>query len=136
MTVNKTLHNMEHDTDPKQTVLDAVGNLSDSAILLSGMQVLIGTYLRPERTASGLLQAAITRREDEYQGKVGLILKVAPLAFSGEQIAWPNEVAPKVGDWVIYRVHDGFMTTINGHPCRLMESGQIRGIVFNPDMVL
>lgn len=138
MSVNKTLHNMDHSVDPKQTVLDAVGDIYSSEIMeISACQVLIGTYVRPEKTAGGLLQAAITRREDEYQGKVGLILKMGPMAFhfDSEESPWPIR-PPREGDWVVYRVHDGFMTTINGHPCRFLEDLQIRAIIRNPDLVL
>ena len=134
MTFNPTLHNMKHDKDPREAIIEAAGDVS--SMRLSGFQVLVGTYIRPEMTIGGLMVSETTRKEDQYQGKVGVILKIGTLAFEGEELSWPDEVVPKVGDFVFYRVHDGFMMDVNGHPCRILESKQIRGVIDNPDIVI
>jgi len=134
MPVNPSLHNIQHDTDPAKALLEKIGDVSVRKI--SGKQVLVATYIRPEKTTSGLLLTEKSRQEDEYQGKVGLIINMGPLAFEGMEAAWPDDTVPKIGDFVVYRALDGFMTQFNGHPCRTLEDKQIREIVPNPDIVL
>lgn len=131
----KSFHSMEHDVDPKQTVLDAVGDIE--AVEITGVQILVGTYLRPEKTSGGILLTDTIRDEDIYQGKVGMVLKVAPGAFvDGGPDAKFNGFIVKPGDWVFYRVADGFSMSINSHHCRLLEDVHIRGRVPHPDIII
>lgn len=132
----KTFHNMDHSGgDPAETVRNAVGDISE--IEITGVQILVGTYLRPERTSGGLYLTDKLRDEDIYQGKVGLVLKVADGAFvDGGPDAKFNGFKVKEGDWVFYRVADGFAMSINGHHCRLIEDVHVRGRVPNPDIIL
>jgi len=125
---------MDHSIDPKKAILDAVGDISQ--IKVSGAQVLIGTYIRPEKTASGLILTDRTREEDEYQGKVGLVLIKGPLAFLEDENHDFGGFAIEVGDWVFYRARDGFSMKVNGHHCRLVEDIHVRGHIEKPDIVL
>lgn len=134
MTIRESLHKMKHDGDPKQAVLDSIGDISGRR--LAGHQVLIATYIRPNVLQSGMVISEDVRTEDVYQGKVGLIVKMGPLAFSELGPAWDSENTPKIGDWVVYRPMDGFMTQHNGHPCRTLEDKQIREILDHPDIVI
>lgn len=134
MTFNNMLHNMKHDKDPKQVLLDAIGNIS--GIRFSGYLVVVALYLRPQETEGGMLLSDQTRKEDEYQNKVGMVIKMAPLAFDGEEKAWDDDKLPQVGDWVLFRPMDGLNMQINGHPCKVFESCQIRGQTDNPDSVI
>jgi len=133
--VGKSFHNMEHgDIDPADTVRLAVGDVSQ--IEITGVQILVGTYLRPEKLKSGLILTDKIRDEDIYQGKVGLVLKVADGAFVDGLDAKFNAFKAKPGDWVFYRVADGFSMSINGHHCRLIEDVHVRGRVSTPDLIL
>lgn len=137
--MSKVQHKMDHGgADPKKKIWSAIGGKKtiEEKLRLSGHQVLVATYIRPEKTAGGLLQSATTLKEDEYQGKVGMIVAMGPLAFHEQELAWHGGAVPKIGDFVWYRVHDGFMKVVNGHPCRTLEDKQIRGLVPDPDYIL
>lgn len=66
--------------DPKRALIDAVGKLDGVDVL--GDLVLVATFVRSEKRASGLFLPQEHIKEDEYQGKVGLVLKNGPLAFA------------------------------------------------------
>lgn len=138
MAMDKTLHNMDHSgSDPAQAVLDSVGYLDEVDVF--GYQILVGSYIRPEKTAGGLIQIEENRDEDKWQGKVHLILKIGPQAAESMELV-KDEVygsrIPEVGDWVVLRVHDGTLISVNGHECRLIEDKHLRMRVKNPDSVL
>jgi len=59
---------MEHATDPKQKLLDDIGDIS--AFEIFNNQILIAIYVRPQKTKSGILLPDQMRDEDKIQGKV------------------------------------------------------------------
>lgn len=124
---------MVHESDPKEEVRKAVGDLS--GITLMHNQILIGTYVRPEKTASGVYLPNQTRKEDIHQGKVGLVLMKGPLAFMDDERNKFHGQNVEVGDWVFYRVSDGWQLNINDHHCRMMEEVHIRGKLKSPDSI-
>lgn len=137
MTVNPTLHSSHYDYDPKQKIIEACGGMEKiNELSLSGKQVLVGVHMRPQKSAKGLMRTHEEVREDEFQGATGLILKLGPLAFYEEELAWENECPPQAGDWVWFRPMYGYSKQINGHPCRIYESKQILGKLPNPDSML
>lgn len=134
MALDKTLHNSNHEIDPKQDLLAKLGDISRKRI--SGAQVLVATYVRPRETKSGWQRSDEARKEDIYQGKVGLIVKMGPQAAEFLDVAFGEGEGPGIGDWVYYRIHDGFMLSVNGHECRQIEAKHIRGSTDGPDDVL
>lgn len=118
---------MLHLVDPKTEITEKIGDLSK--IELFGPEVLVATYVRPEKTAGGIIQTSKTRDEDNWQGKVGLVLKTGSDAFFGDG----RDL--KVGDWVFYRPSDGFDMQVNGVRCRLLKDNSIRGRLPNPDIL-
>ena len=135
--VSSSLHHMDHTKeDPAEAILKKIGDIS--ALELTGVQVLIGTYIRPQKTKGGILLTDRLRDEDLYQGKTGLVLKVAPGAFVDGDNADTKfhgfKVAP--GDWIFYGVQDGLSLNVNGHHCRIVEDVHVRGRIPHPDMVL
>ena len=68
-----TVIKMSPAIDPRKDLLDRVGNLDELKIFNN--QVLIATYIRPEKTKGGIIMTQNTRDEDRYQSKVGLVLK-------------------------------------------------------------
>lgn len=133
---SKSLQQMDHSKeDPAEKITKAVGDITQ--LELTGVQVLVGTYLRPPKTSGGIILTDKLRDEDLYQGKTGLVLKAAPGAFvDGGPDTKFNGFSVKPGDWIFYRVADGFSLTINGHHCRILEDVHVRGRLPNPDMVL
>lgn len=129
------MHNMGDADHAAKAVKKAVGDIS--GIIIAPTEILTGTYVRPEKTAGGLYLAESTRREDEYQGKVSLVLAVGAAAFEDDPATNTSfhGFKPKVGDWVICRVAYGFMMNINKHPCRVILDKHVSGIIPRPDLV-
>lgn len=126
----------QRDRDPKQEILDAVAPYLDEIEPL-GAQMLVAVYVRPAKTASGLYLPDKTRQEDVYQGKVGLILKVGPLAFVDDDRHVFGPQVPQVGDWVMFRIGDTFQFVLGDVQCRFVEDVSVKGrVVSNPDVVM
>ncbi len=123
---------MLHEKDPKEVVLEALGDISDFEVWKN--QVLCAVYERPQKTRSGLLLADSTRDEDKFQGKVGLVVKLGPSAFVDDG-SWSFQHAAAVGDWVFFRTSDSRAITVNGKLCRLIDDVDIAGRVQDPDQV-
>ncbi len=64
---------MEHEVDPKEKLLKDLGDLSEVEIFNN--QLLVAVYLRPEKTKSGFYLPDQNRAEDQFQSKVGLLVK-------------------------------------------------------------
>lgn len=128
------LHNMAHDEDPKEKIIKEVGDLNE--LRLSGAQVLVATYIRPEKMKSGLILTSSMREEDKFQGKCGLVLKMGPLAYKETEKMDFGGYAAKVGDWVWYRPVDGYSLSVRGVHCRVLDDVEIRGDVDHPDVIL
>lgn len=124
---------MSQASDPKQAVLSAVGDLSKVEVF-SGW-ILLGTYIRPEKTASGIYRPQSNVEEDAYQGKVGLVLKKGPLAFVDDDSHDFAGQDVSEGEWVAYYVNDTRAITINGAPCRLIQDTRIIMKIENPGVV-
>ncbi len=121
--------------DPRKAILAAVGDLSKQEVFSD--LVLVGTFIRNERTLGGIIRPLDNVREDEYQGKVGLVLASGPDAqgydpVSGEGDGGPNA---KLGSWVVYAIKDGWPVQINGTPCRFVPYSKLRMRITDPNLV-
>lgn len=71
----------------------------------TGYHVLVLQYVRPDtiKTAGGLqlYLADRTRKEDELQGRVGLVLALGPEAYA-DPARYPRGAWVKPGDWVMW----------------------------------
>jgi co-chaperonin GroES (HSP10) len=123
---------MAHEDDPKQKLLTELGDLS--GIELFHNQVLLATYIRPQKTKSGLYLTDKHTDEDRFQSKVGLLVRQGPLAFQ-EDGSWFSGLSFKEGDWLVFRPSDGWSITVNGVLCRIFDDIHIRGRVPHPDAV-
>jgi hypothetical protein len=123
--------------DPrKQEILDKLGDISSYEIPYN--YLLIAIYQRSQRTPSGLYKTANAVKEDVYQGKVGLVVKLGTtVEFKSTPVA--------VGDWIVVRPSDTWPLDINTRPeiceqkdfvaCRMLFPDQIRARIPDPDMV-
>jgi len=126
---------MVHREDPKKVILDQIkdkGGLDDLKIMANN--VLVAIYRRPKQTASGLWITDKTGDEDIWQGKVGLVVSMGPLAFVDDDTV-KFEVKAKVGDWVWFRPSDTIHVEVNGMQMRVMREHAILGIIPHPDYV-
>ncbi len=88
----------------KADLMKRVGFISDH-VQVPGPKILVAIYYRPMKTSGGIINPG-AKEEDSHQGKIGLVLKMGPLAFAEDSNhAWEG-VSPKVGDWVQFRVGD------------------------------
>jgi len=123
---------MSHETDPKQSLLEELGNLDDIEVFNN--QVLVAIYIRPTKTKSGIMLSDQTREEDKWQGKVGLVVKHGSTAFQSDD-EWFKSTQVNVGDWVVCRPGDGWNVNVHGVMCRMIADYDIKGRVESPDAV-
>ena len=124
---------MEHDGDPKKTLLKQIGNIGNVEIFNN--QILCAVYVRPEKTKGGIVLPDQHRSEDKIQGKVGLVVAMGPSAFIDETNTWFKDVDVDLHDWIIFRPSDGWSVTVNGVLCRILDDTNVRGRVKHPDHV-
>lgn len=130
----------------KRDILAKIGDVSGFEIAQN--EILLAIYQRPETTSSGIIQVAQTLKEDIYQGKVGLVLKI------GEHCQF-DRVDPYTGvktgipisqhDWVVVRPSDTWALDINMRSdalsskdfvaCRLVHDKDIRAKIPHPGVI-
>jgi co-chaperonin GroES (HSP10) len=134
-------------TDPaKDEILSKLGDLS--GVEIAQNEVMIATYMRPQMTKGGIYLPDQNLREDQYQGKVGLVVKIGPACRFVRTDTARNityGVPINLHDWVVVRTSDTWPFEFNGDPnvsdprafvkCRLVFDDQIRMKVPNPGMI-
>jgi len=133
VTAYKTINEISMSADPAQTIRKMAGDLSGFEVF--GDRVLIGIYVRPEKTKGGILRPDTNKEEDVYQGKVGLVLKWGPDAFVDEDGNKYEQVV-KPGEWGVFFIGDGKQLQVNDMPCRLVKDANFVGKIKDPMMVL
>ena len=131
---HKFIESISKATDPKQAILDFVGDLSGLEVI--GDRVLVGIYMRPEKTSGGIIRPDANKVEDVWQGKVGLVLKWGPDAFVDRESGELYDQSIKPGEWGVFFVGDGKPLEINKPPCRLVKHVNFVAKIKNPEMVL
>lgn len=136
-------HPMKRDIgeDFKEWVKETIGTKVD-ALEIFNSKVLVAKFIRV-KSAGGIIIPGSAQKEDEWQGKVGLVLKMGPGAFRDTPETGANfyGVTVKPGEWVTYRYSDGYDFNFkpNGGEievvkCRLLEDVDILGRIPNPEM--
>lgn len=115
---------MEHAVDPRADLFKKIGNLDE--IKIYNNWLLLAVYKRPEKTKGNVFLPDTVRKEDEYQGKVGLLVKKGPLAFVDDANTSFAGQSAEVGDWIAFRVSDGWSLEVNGVLCRMIQDTQVR----------
>ena len=123
---------MLHAVNPAEELKNAVGDLSKLKVYHNN--ILCAVYKRPEKTASGLYLSDGIRKEDEYQGKVVLVLKKGPIAFQDDDKTSFAGQDVQEGEWVVLRSSDGWKLNINGVLCHVIQDTQIKMTIPEPDM--
>lgn len=120
--------------DQKKAIIAAVGDLSKQDVFAD--LVLVGTYIRHEKTASGkLLLPKEYLQEDEHQSKVGLVLKSGPIAFADWEDDESRGKNAIVHTWVVFAIKDTWPVQINGAPCRFVPYDKLRMRLTDPTLV-
>jgi len=124
---------MEHDTDPKLVLKEQIGN-TDSFEIYNN-QILIAVYIRPQKTKTGIYLPDSIVAEDQFQSKVGLVLKKGPAAFEGDDSLWFKDMKIELDDWIVFRPSEGWAITVNGVLCRMLDDTSVRGKIDVPDKI-
>lgn len=125
---------MVHDQDPKSLLASAVAPYLDG-ITVPPYRFICAVYKRPEKTAGGIFlpETAGPRKEDRYQGKVGLILKMGAHCFEDDSSHKWGDERPKVGDWIVWNVGDTWSFVLGETDCRWLSEDDWRLTTTNPD---
>lgn len=125
------------DNDPlKRKIIDEAGDLSGYEIAHN--ELLCAIFLRDEMTPGGIVLPHQNLKEDLYQAKAHLVLKMGPgCIFKNLDI--------KVHDWVVVKPSDAWSIFINTKPhileindfvpCRMVFDDMIRAKISDPRMV-
>ena len=125
---------MLHKVDPRLELQRSVDSLVNLIIPL-GAGVLVAIYIPPEKTVGGIILTDNTRGEGNYQGKVGLVLRLGPIAFQEDTTHRFGDAVPRVGDWVVFSVGETFSFELGKQRCRIVEDVSVRAIIDQPDIV-
>jgi hypothetical protein len=127
------IEQISQSADPKAAIINAVGDLSKQSVFSD--LVLVGTYIRNEKTAGGIIRPQENLKEDEYQSKVGLVLKTGPLAFADWEDDGNRGLNARLHSWVVFAIKDTWPVQINGTPCRFVPYEKLRMRLTDPTLV-
>lgn len=130
----KAIEAITKSQNPKQAIIDFVGDLSGFEVMAD--RVLVGIFMRPEKTAGGIIRPTSNKEEDVWQGKVGLVLKWGPNAFMNPDTGDLYEQSVSVGEWGVFKVGDGWQLEVNKMPCRMIKDTNLIAKIKDPMMVL
>ena len=107
-------------------------------VQIGDLVVALWMRTEEEKTAGGIIIPDAPRDENVYQGKSGFVIMMGPKAFQDDPdydppIEWP--VKAKIGDWVVFRVSDGWPMMIGEQHCRIVNERGVRMVVDRPDVV-
>ena len=120
---------------PKAAIHKELGNITDEKVLHS--QVLVVTYVGSMYHAgTKIFKTDKALQEDQFQGSIGLVVKVGPGAFKDDppRGVFFHGMSVKVGDWVLTRPSDGLQLYIREVPCRLFEDVNVKMVVSDPEI--
>lgn len=120
----------------QKEIMEQFGDMLDDVDVFKAL-VLVATFQRDKLGKnSKLLAANTTKKEDIYQGRVGLVVRIGPLAFVDNKDVQFAGKRVDPGDFCFYTPADGKRLQINGVECRLMEDVHIDGKVTDPYVLL
>lgn len=99
-----------------------------------GYYVLLAIFKRPEKTRGGIILADRTRDEDDYQGRVGLVLAVGDHAYRSDKFREFDDEWVSPGDWVVFPVFENAATKFkfNGVTLATLPDDKMLAVVSNP----
>lgn len=125
---------MVHLADPRTMITEECAPFMEGLSVL-GARVLVAVYVPPESTKGGIILTTNIRTESNYQGKVGLILALGPIAFQDDPTHRFGSHTPKVGDWVVFNVGDTFGLELGKRRARNIEDVDVHMIITDPDSI-
>jgi co-chaperonin GroES (HSP10) len=130
----------------KHAIIDKVGDLSGFEIAQN--ELLVAIYMREEKTPGGIVLPHQNLKEDLYQAKAHLVLKIGSacrFVRTDERTGVKFGIPVNVFDWVVLRPSDAWALDINMRPsvldrrdfvpCRMIYDDMIRAKISHPSMV-
>lgn len=130
----------------KSEILAKIGDVSEFEI--ANNEVLLAIYQRPETTAGGIIMTPRDLKEDIYQGKVGLVLRIGEHCQFDRVHPYTNiktGIPISLHDWVVVRPSDTWALDINMKSdalsskdfvaCRLVHDKDIRAKIPHPGVI-
>src|SRR5713226_95475 len=108
---------MRNSATADKLLLKAIGDISDIEVLND--RILIAIYRHEGITKGGIHTTVTTEDESDYQGKVGLILKLGTLVNFGDK-SQTRGVEFKINDWVVVNPSSGLSMHAGQHGSRRM----------------
>ena len=104
-----------HKEDPAAVIWSEIGDaIKDFDIAAQG--VLVATYKRPDdaMTSGGIMMPHHVVKDDEFQSKTGLVVKLGRRAFEDDEHVQWHGYRCDPGDWVVFRASDGLKMALGG----------------------
>lgn len=133
--VPRNISNLASAVDPRDALKKAVGTALDK-IQVFGAQVLVATYIAPDRIGSIILTDK-AKEESLWMGSVGLVLKKGPWAFKDDAalgVEWHGQDVA-IGDWILFRYSSAWEQHFNGVSVRFVDDRDIRATVDDPRLM-
>jgi hypothetical protein len=117
--VASALHGWGHEDYEvaKDHIYRQLGSIDNLEVF--GRQVLVAVYVRPaENKRTGLSFTAKKQEADWYEGKVVLVIRAGPSAFSGDdsyiESMYGDQPPPQPGDWLFQNANTGIQFSFQG----------------------
>ena|ERR1700761_3684094 len=130
----------------KRDILAKIGDVSEFEIARD--EILLAIYQRPATTSGGIVLPNQNLKEDIYQGKVGLVLRIGEHCQFERVDPYTNKktgIPISIHDWVVVRPSDTWALDINMRSdalsskdfvaCRLVRDENIRAKISHPGCV-
>lgn len=127
----------ESDTEKFAKKISDLDGMPDAEVLYH--HVVVAKYIRNK--VGSILIPDKAQKEDQYQSKMGVVIKVGPAAFHSDSSFDFHGVSVAPGEWVMYRMSDGwdFDYTPPGEttaiPCRMLEDSHLKMRIKNPERI-
>lgn len=134
--------------DPKEVIMSRVSNELDKIPEIYGARLLVATAPSTDMVGKlGLIHATVKNKDEgRWQCKTALIIKLGTTAFKNDPrypaYVWPGGPdddtpgpKPTVGDWVFFRVSDGWEIGIGGISCRILWDSDVVGRVLDAEAI-
>ena len=101
----------------------------------SGWRLLVLPFTPREKTKGGILIAQESLEKLRIATNCGYVLKIGPLAYHDHD-KFPTGPWCKTGDWIIFARYAGSRLPIEGGEVRILNDGEVLGVIKNPESIL
>lgn len=102
----------------------------------AGSDLLVATYLPPAKTGGGILIPQKSQQENIFQGKIGLVLQLGPLAFKRDRYNCPwDGLTVKADDWIVFRFADAWDMYLGGVSVWMVDHESVRAVIADPTSI-